>query len=546
MFTFLSLISLVFLLSKCSSDDSSNLSPEVTANIPEITTNIVDDSSDFKMLHKDFDFVSKNNLLIKGMKRVLKKQRDNGSKKSSSFSIFTDRVTYVSSSKKRTESYTFYIEREGVSNKYIAENLILSRHLDSTYYRVYLVKYFFKKGMFDDSQQFEMVGYEEIETPEIPSINKLCNNGREYVIEEIEHDCYSGAHSGEGEYYDCDRKGAGPYSTYIIRLIEDGNCGGGGAGPGPGPGGSGTSGPGGGGNGDGDGSVDTGISLPPPCQTEDCEEVILANEINDLLDSALSYDELLWLDENTTDAEAIKDFLESYPHSGDAKTFAKEATAAMTYNFSDTVYELPNIFDYKSRIRRMTKFLRLFGDPDDEIIAAYVESLLSEFDTMNIGEVHDIYKLVVDQQNNLIRKYFRAVTIPLAEAALPFIEYALVETSLGVAIPLLSRIPLELILINDRLTELILVFSKLGVQGNQVNVRIISTSSPVAKAQAFFTSLTKNAIEVVEVAPGVQRAAMGNGNFITFRTVSSSGFPATIDLNFPLMFDEIKVIKFSL
>lgn len=39
---------------------------------------------------------------------------------------------------------------------------------------------------------------------------------------------------------------------------------------------------------------------------------------------------------------------------------------------------------------------------------------------------------------------------------------------------------------------------------------------------------------------------MGNGNFITFRTVSSTGFPATIDLNFPSLFGStVRVIKFS-
>jgi hypothetical protein len=39
---------------------------------------------------------------------------------------------------------------------------------------------------------------------------------------------------------------------------------------------------------------------------------------------------------------------------------------------------------------------------------------------------------------------------------------------------------------------------------------------------------------------------MGNGNFITYRIVSKSGFPATLDFKFPALFGEtIRVLKFK-
>jgi len=59
--------------------------------------------------------------------------------------------------------------------------------------------------------------------------------------------------------------------------------------------------------------------------------------------------------------------------------------------------------------------------------------------------------------------------------------------------------------------------------------------------------LTKNKTgNIVEVAPNVFQANMGNGNFITYRTVSKTGFKATIDLNFPSLFNNVKqVLKFT-
>lgn len=71
-------------------------------------------------------------------------------------------------------------------------------------------------------------------------------------------------------------------------------------------------------------------------------------------------------------------------------------------------------------------------------------------------------------------------------------------------------------------------------------------TNPTIRARGLFNVMTKNALSVTEVSPGVINATMGNGNFITFRTVSQSGFPATIDLNFPTIFGSIpKVIKFT-
>ena len=87
---------------------------------------------------------------------------------------------------------------------------------------------------------------------------------------------------------------------------------------------------------------------------------------------------------------------------------------------------------------------------------------------------------------------------------------------------------------------------RLGTQGTQAHVRIVKVTNPLGMARGLFNALTKNAISKTTQSNGTIIANMGNGNYITFRTVSQSGFPATIDLNFPNLFAVKQVIKFGL
>ncbi len=66
------------------------------------------------------------------------------------------------------------------------------------------------------------------------------------------------------------------------------------------------------------------------------------------------------------------------------------------------------------------------------------------------------------------------------------------------------------------------------------------------KKQNLFATLTKNKIrKIIEVVPNVFQVNMGNGNYVIYRTVSSSDFPAKINLNFPSIFGVTpKAIKF--
>jgi len=69
-----------------------------------------------------------------------------------------------------------------------------------------------------------------------------------------------------------------------------------------------------------------------------------------------------------------------------------------------------------------------------------------------------------------------------------------------------------------------------GAAGN--HIRIVTTSTPIAKSKELFNTLTKHAISKITQTNGTIVANMGNGNKIIYRTSSSSGFPATIDLDF--------------
>ena len=86
-------------------------------------------------------------------------------------------------------------------------------------------------------------------------------------------------------------------------------------------------------------SVDTSISLPPTCQTGDCNEEILANKINTSLEMPLDYYELLWLNSNTDFAEGIWNML-SNNSSTETKNFAQWGiTFASNNNISWTQFQ---------------------------------------------------------------------------------------------------------------------------------------------------------------------------------------------------------------
>lgn len=203
--------------------------------------------------------------------------------------------------------------------------------------------------------------------------------------------------------------------------------------------------------------------------------------------------------------------------------------------------------DYVTQILRLTNHLKKFGNIEDEIYADYIESLIPDFNSMTITEVRAIYSEVKTTCNQLTTKYAIEILTPVVtDLIIPVVTYALFEATAGTAIKLLQKIP-NIVLQGTRLSATISQLTQLGSPGIKTNVRVIATSAPVARAESLFLSLTRN-VKPTEVSPGVLRAAMGNGNFITFRTISTSGFPATIDLNFPLIFganSPIKVLKFT-
>ena len=209
---------------------------------------------------------------------------------------------------------------------------------------------------------------------------------------------------------------------------------------------------------------------------------------------------------------------------------------------------ITDIKTYEEKVKRITNHLKLFGDPEERIIASYVNSLIPEFTKMKSGEVYDIYKMVVEVDKNLLNKYIYAVVDPLVEAGTPFVIYAITEATLGTAIPLLSRIPSSMVKRGVRLEKFVKGIGVLGTRGSGNNIRIVSTNgAPVTKASELFNKLTKNAVNIRNDANGARVADMGNGNFITFRNASQSGsnFEASINLDFKNIWSSVRVLKFK-
>ena len=206
-----------------------------------------------------------------------------------------------------------------------------------------------------------------------------------------------------------------------------------------------------------------------------------------------------------------------------------------------------NKIDYAEEILRLTNHLKSFGNIEDEIYADYIQSLIPEFNNMTINEVRAIYGHVKTTCNNLTVKYLEELLTPIVtDLVIPVITYALFEATAGTAVKLLQKIPLPLVLRGARLNRLVQKVAQFGVQGTSNNIKIVSTNgAPYSKALELFKSLTQNAQTVTVASNGTRIALFGNGNKIVFRAQSSSGFPATLEMTFPEIWANTRIVKFQ-
>jgi hypothetical protein len=208
-----------------------------------------------------------------------------------------------------------------------------------------------------------------------------------------------------------------------------------------------------------------------------------------------------------------------------------------------------NQTEYETAIMNMTNYMRQFGYPDLVPFADYIDSLIPEFIDFTMGDVEDIYQITRQQYNSLRGQYFIAIIKPVAEAMLPFIQFAIVDATIGAALPVLTMIPLNMVKQGSKLEQFVLAVNKLGVPYTpNPKIRDIFGSS-VQRAERLFVNLTKNAVSVsAPNAQGTIVANMGNNCYITYRTSSSTGAIATLDFNFPPIWgagtENIRKLKF--
>ncbi|TCN60720.1 hypothetical protein D0809_02345 [Flavobacterium circumlabens] len=296
------------------------------------------DKKSILMLHKNYEFLKSKESLFNaitnsGTQKTISKR----TVQALDFKIFTDRLTYVKNEEKAKESFTFYIERNNYSPaSNTIENLILTKGFNEEEYKAYIITYFFPDGIASEHKNFKVTGFKAVNS-ETFSFNNLtsksaCENTYEYMVIETAHKCYSGNHSGASEAANCEGKGSLPYSTYqVVAYLTDscgeGVAGGGTGGDQSGAGGGRSSTPGSGGG----APVDTGISLPPSCQSVDCEVPILANDINVLLGNTLNFEQLTFLFNNDNIATEVKNYLDQNTNAA-AKALTTQIIAAMVAN----------------------------------------------------------------------------------------------------------------------------------------------------------------------------------------------------------------------
>lgn len=362
-------------------------------------------------VHKNFEFVKLNKTISKIITTSEKAKLSTINSKivqTKDFKIFTNRVTYTTLKNKLRESYSFYIERNNSLKSNIVENLILAKNATNDNYRAYIATYFFPDGINSNHKNFKVITFQEINSQTLSIKNifakSACQDSYTYTIVETGHKCYSGEHYGAGEAGNCDGKGGLPYSTYSIQvLIVSCDTGAGGTyNPDP-TFGTGTTGP----TSPNTGNtlpVDTGMTFPTPCQTDDCSEMLIVNEINDLLDNSLDYFQLEWLAMNNDAANNIKSLLVQN-NTSEAKAFAMNIiNTLMNDGEVDFTYKVIVDQSLKDNSNLYGVYLQLGKAP---VFQTYLQKFDSKFSIANL-------KLSVDNQfgiNFPINQKAQAITL---------------------------------------------------------------------------------------------------------------------------------------
>ncbi|MEE9350042.1 MAG: hypothetical protein V3U80_08350, partial [Flavobacteriaceae bacterium] len=273
--------------------------------------------------------------------------------------------------------------------------------------------------------------------------------------------------------------------------------------------------------------------------------------LNNFLATPLNKIQETWVENNALQAEELISFLESNSNSVEAQT--------ATFNIFDIILNenitdnerlnqiiniieqidnsinSSNIIDYSTEILRLENWIKTHGNIP---FGDYIQSLVLDLNNMTLGEVQDIYVLVKYQKARLQGLLMLAIISPVIEAIAPFIEFAIIDASLGAAIPLISKIPLSFVTRGVKLEAMILETTQLGIQGNNQFVRMVHAQNSATKAESLFSTLTKDAIftpQTITTPLGqLIKADMGNGNFIVLRYFSATNPSAyaVVEYNF--------------
>ncbi len=275
----------------------------------------------------------------------------------------------------------------------------------------------------------------------------------------------------------------------------------------------------------------------------------LSNKLN-ITDS----DTIDFLENNFDFVDKLLEFLEANNSSQEALNFVKQVIKVKKRKPNTKIdFDIEplitsgNPTNYVNGIKKMTAYLKVRGARE---LGEYIERLQTDFNSFTVGEIKDIYRLVRKEYLSLKGQYFMAIYGTVAKQAYPFIEYAIIEATLGTAIPMLKKIPISFVSRGAKLEKMVRKVAQLGKAGTNSRIRLIKNGNYL-KAFELFKKITKDAkhIKVETLSNGrvIRIADMGEGNYITFRNFDYSKTPnltANIDLNFPKIWSKSRELKF--
>lgn len=112
-------------------------------------------------------------------------------------------------------------------------------------------------------------------------------------------------------------------------------------------------------------------------------------------------------------------------------------------NFDPLLPQDAQVSEYEAKIKKSIQYFRWYGNEQAEEFADYLESLLPLNDGFSKDDYYSLYKTIRSQTKSLVWDYVRSIVGVTIESFKPVIEVALWEVGGGLALKMLSKLPVK-------------------------------------------------------------------------------------------------------